>query len=508
MTVSATAAPARRGKILRPSVWAAIAVALAGLAGCAVGPNYSRPTLAVPDHFKESVEWRRAQPGSALTLRDDWWRGYHDAVLDRLVEQALMANQSIAAAEAAYRVAQATVRGNVAALYPTVTADLGASRSGIGAGVPAVAGGNGVAATGNLVSLGAVASWEPDLWGSVRRSIEAARASAQASDAQLAGVRLLIAASVVADYFALRQADGDIALLQSQSDIDARILHMTQASWRGGAASHDDVLAAQNTLDATVAALQSTQGAREQDEHAIAALLGLPPAAFSLLRQPGYAFTVPPIPPMLPSQLLLRRYDVVSAERTAAAANARIGVAEAAFFPTFTLSAQGGFDSSTFAQLLSYSDRLWTLGPDLAATLFDGGARNAAVASAHAAYDEDVAVYRNTVIAAFQGVEDSLSSMHHLGVQASAQALILRGNEQLYASARAQRRVGASSEQNLLGAKLALLKARQNLVDARAVFSESSVTLIKNLGGGWQWSAAGGSPAPVAAAATQTRSRQ
>jgi outer membrane protein TolC len=183
----------------------------------------------------------------------------------------------------------------------------------------------------------------------------------------------------------------------------------------------------------------------------------------------------------------LRRYDVVSAERDAAAANAKIGVAKAAFFPALNLSAQGGFDNSSLSQLLSTSSRIWTLGPSLAVSLFDGGARDAAVDSARAAYDGDAAMYRNTVITAFQSVEDSLSSLHHLDMQASAQARILKSSEQLYASAQEQRQVGSSSEQDLLGARLALLQAQRNHTDARAAFSESSVTLIKNLGGGWQW---------------------
>ncbi len=508
----------RGGAMRRAAAWAAVAAAFAGLAGCAVGPDYHRPAVAVPDHFKEGVEWQRARPGTALALRDDWWRSYRDPVLDGLVEQALKANQSIAAAEASYRVAQATVRASAAAFYPTIGASAGQVRGGFGPGSPLIGilsgpsgatagggsnpfgGGGGGAAFYNLASVMLTASWEPDLWGAVRRTVEAARASAQASDAQLAGVRLSIAASVASDYFALRQADADIAVLQGERDTDARIVRMTQAAVRVGAASQDTLRATQDTLDAAVAALQTAELAREQDEHAIAVLLGRAPAAFSLAPDSGYAFAMPAIPPVLPGQLLERRYDVVSAERTAAAANARIGVAKAAYFPNLTLTADGGFESGSFAHILSIANRVWTIGPSLAVTLFNGGAREAAMDSARASYDQAVAGYRNAVVTAFQSVEDSLSSMRHLGVEATAQARILRRNERLYASARAQRRVGATSEQDLLAARVTLLQARQNRIDARAAWCESSVTLIKNLGGGWQEDAAGASPTPVAVA--------
>jgi NodT family efflux transporter outer membrane factor (OMF) lipoprotein len=484
------------------------ALAMAVLAGCAVGPNYVPPKIAVPDHFREAVTWQRARADTYQALRDTWWRSYDDPVLDGLVEHALKANQSIVAAQAAYRAAQAEVQASAAALHPTVSAGLAASHNGQGPAVPRVSASSGSGATYNLVSADVAVTWEPDLWGSVRRSIEAAKAEAQASDAQLAGMRLSIAASVVADYFALRQADADIESLREERDIDARLLTMTRGSQRAGAASNNQVLEARDIFDATVTTLQALQAAREQDEHALAALLGTPPEAFSLAPQPDYAFVVPTIPPTLPSQLLERRYDVVIAERTAAAANARIGVAEAAFFPSLGLSAQGGFESSTFAHLLSLPDRLWTLGPALAATLFDGGARQAAVASARATYDEDVALYRNAVIAAFQSVEDSLSAVHHLRRQAEARARILRRNAQLYASAKVQRQVGASSEHDLLGIQLALLQARQNVVDAQAALSESSVTLVKNLGGGWQWKVANEPAARAADNATPTRSDQ
>jgi NodT family efflux transporter outer membrane factor (OMF) lipoprotein len=465
------------------------------IGACAVGPDYQKPSVQVPTSFKEGADWQRAQANPQGSLASDWWSVYHDDKLTELIEQSQKANQSIAASEAAYRLALAIVDANTASLFPVVTAGLSASRTGVGSGFSPSAtsgagGGAGVTNGGgvsNNFSALASASWEVDLWGAIRRQIEAARGSAQASDAQLAGVRLSIASSVAIDYFELRQADIDILLLKQQQDIDNRILDMTRAAYTQGEASSDQVLEAQDTLEVVVADLQTTEIAREQDEHAIAVLIGVPPGDFTLASDPAYAFRLPDVPLAVPSQLLERRYDVVSAERTAASANATIGVAEAAFFPTLTLSAEGGFQHNTFAHLFSLPSRLWTLGPDLAETIFDGGARTAAVHEARATYDEDVATYRNTVLTAFQSVEDSLSTVNHLKQQQQAFANILQRNQQLFSSERAQFQVGAASQQDLLTEQLTLLQAEQNLNDTQGLLTQGSVALIKNLGGGWQW---------------------
>jgi NodT family efflux transporter outer membrane factor (OMF) lipoprotein len=458
---------------------------------CAVGPDYHKPGVQIPDSFKEGADWQRAQAMPQESVSSTWWRVYQDDKLTQLVEQSLKANQSIVAAEAAYRVAFATVQATTAGLFPVVTAGVSASRTGTGAGAAGAAGSatTSAAVPGvyNTVAANVSASWEPDLWGAIRRQIESAKASAQATDAQLAGERLSIAASVAIDYFELRQADIDIQSLKQQQDIDAHILEMTRATFLQGEASNDEVLTAQDTLELVVAELQTTETSREQDEHAIAVLIGVPPAAFTLPPEPSYAFMLPAVPLALPSQLLERRYDVVSAERTAASANAKIGVADAAFYPTLTLSAEGGFQHNTFAHLFSLPNRVWTLGPDLAETIFDGGARTAAVHEAEATYDEDVATYRNTVLAAFQNVEDSLSSINHLRQQMQAYAKILQRNQQLFASERAQVLAGSASEEDLLTQQLTLLQAEQNLKDTQALLTQGSVTLIRNLGGGWQW---------------------
>lgn len=478
---------------LRPSCAFALVLSLGA---CAVGPDYHKPGVQIPDSFKEGADWQRAQTNLQESISSAWWGVYQDHELTQLVEQSLKANQSIVAAEAAYRAALATVQANTAGLFPVVTAGLSASRTGTGAGAAAAAGSSvtGAAVPGvyNTVAASASASWEPDLWGEIRRRIESAKASAQATDAQRAGERLSIAASVAIDYFELRQADIDIQSLEQQQDIDAHILEMTRATFLQGEASNDEVLSAQDTLELVVAELQAAETSREQFEHAIAVLIGVPPSGFALPPDPSYAFVLPAVPLALPSQLLERRYDVVSAERTAAAANAKIGVADAAFFPTLTLSAEGGFEHNTFAHLFSLPNRFWTLGPALAETIFDGGARTAAVHVAEANYDEDAATYRNTVLAAFQNVEDSLSSVNHLRQQMEAYAKILQRNQQLFASARAQLLAGTASQEDLLTQQLTLLQAEQNLKDAQALLTQGSVTLIRNLGGGWQWDDATG----------------
>jgi len=491
--------------------WATRALRLGGslaatlcVVACAVGPNYHKPAQDIPATFKEGTDWQRAQAKPQGAISNTWWLDYHDDTLSHLVDQSLKANQSIASAEAAYRLAKATIDANVSSLFPTIGVDASGSRS----RTAAVESITGQPYTSNLAGVSASVSWEVDLWGSVRRAIESAKASAQASDAQLAGERLSIAASVAADYFSLRQADVDIASLKQQQDIDARILEMDRAGFVQGTVSNDEVLDAQDNLELVIADLQATETSREQDEHAIAVLTGTPPASFTLPPQPGYVFAMPTVPLGLPSQLLERRYDVVSAERTAAAANARIGVAEAAFFPTLTLSAQGGFEHNALANLFSVPNRFWTLGPDLAATIFDGGARSAAVHEAEATYDEQVATYRGTVLSAFQSVEDSLSSYNHLCQQEKAYANIYERNKRLFSSQQAQLLVGTASEEAVLAQQLTLLQAKQSLEDTQAALTESSVTLVKNLGGGWQWDDTKGAAVSTSANTAQQPSDQ
>lgn len=473
--------PTRLGALKR----CAAAVVALTLAACAMGPDYRQPKVELPSGFKEGADWQHSAANPQGALASQWWSVFNDDQLTRLVEQSLKANQSIVAAEAAYRVAQAEVEADTASLFPVVSADLSGTRSKTNGASSTASGATGVGGIHNLASASLTASWEPDLWGSVRRQIESGKATAQASDATLAGERLSIAASVAADYFALREDDTDIDLLEKQQQVDQRLLDLTRASYQQGIASNDDLLIAEDTLESVIANLQTSKIAREQEEHAIAVLVGVPPAGFSIAPQPGYAYTDPEVPLALPSVLLERRPDVVTAERTAAAANARIGVAEAAFFPTLDLSAQGGFEHNTLAHLFSLPSRVWTVGPDLAATLFDGGARTAAVHQAQATYDEDAANYKQAVLTAFQNVEDNLSSVNHLNDERNAFQSVYQRNQQLFGSTQAQLKAGTASEANLLTQRLTLLTAEQGLRDAQGQVAQSKVLLIKNLGGGW-----------------------
>jgi len=499
ITIEAPPSGARRSSRKR-----ALAAALSALclAGCLVGPNYQKPPVEVPAGFKEAVDWGRARPDPQAALSSTWWLAYNDDTLSGLEDKALKANQSIVAAEAAYRLAKATVAANTAQLYPTVTAGLSLTREGGGSNALAVSGGAAASAAGggahsiDIYNANAGVSWEPDLWGQIRRQIESAKASAQATDAQLAGERLSIAATLALDYFALRQGDVDIDLFKQQQQIDTRLLDMTRAAYRQGSASNDAVLTAQDTLEVVIADLQTTETAREQDEHAIA----VPPAEFSLAPQADYDFVAPPTPVELPSQLLERRPDVVTAERTAAAANAKIGVAVAAFYPVLNLSVEEGFESTAINKLFSLPSRFWTLGPSLTETVFDGGARTAAVREARATYDENVANYRQTVLTAFQDVENSLSSYNHLQQQARAFANIYGRNQQLFSNQHQAFVVGAASEAATLTQQLTLLQAEQSLKDTQSLSTQSSVTLVENLGGGWQWDDVKNAPLSPAAA--------
>ncbi|RBL72449.1 RND transporter [Pseudomonas sp. MWU13-2625] len=461
------------------------------LSGCMVGPDYQKPAMELPTSFKEGTQWQRAQANPQGALNSQWWRIYQDPILNDLVERSAKANPSIIGAEAAYRLAQAQVASSRAGLWPTVGVGLSGARGvGGGASGSTTSGLTGTSSSGGTVeqSVSATlsASWEPDLWGQVRRGIESSQASLQSSDALLAGVRLSIGASVATNYLGLRQLDIDIDLLQQQQTINQQLLTMIQAQTVQGTATNDQLLVAQDQLSTVIAALQTAQRSREQAEHALAVLVGVAPAQFNLPKAADYQFTTPMPPPVLPSNLLLRRPDVVSAERLAAAANARIGVAEAAFFPTLSLTAEGGFRGTALGGLFSVPNRIWTLGPALAETIFDGGARAAAKQEAEATYDQDVANYRGTVLGALQNVEDNLSAINHLHIQAQAYEQMFQRNQQLFGSQQAQQRAGTVSQQAVLTQQLVLLQAEQNLRDTQGLLSQGSVALFQSLGGGWQ----------------------
>lgn len=463
------------------------------LSGCMVGPDYQRPAIELPMSFKEGAQWQRAAVNPQGALNSQWWLAYQDPILNDLIARSAQANPSIMAAEAAYRLAQAQVASSRAGLWPTVGVGLSGAR-GVGGGASGSSSTSSTSsATGSssvgveqTVSATLSASWEPDLWGQVRRGIESSQATLQSSDALLAGVRLSIDASVATNYLGLRQLDMDIGLLLQQQTINQQLLEMTQVQTVQGTASNDQLLIAQDQLTNVIAALQTAQRSREQAEHALAVLVGVAPAQFNLPATANYRFVLPRPPLNLPSSLLLRRPDVVSAERTAAAANAKIGVAEAAFFPNLNLSAELGYRGSALGGLFSLPNRIWTLGPALAETIFDGGARDAAVQQARASYDQDAANYRGTVLGALQNVEDNLSAINHLHAQAQAYEQIYQRNQQLFGSQQAQKRAGTVSQQTVLTQQLVLLQAEQNWRDTQGLLSQGSVALFQSLGGGWQ----------------------
>lgn len=463
------------------------------LSGCMVGPDYQRPAIELPMSFKEGAQWQRAAVNPQGALNSQWWLAYQDPILNDLIARSAQANPSIMAAEAAYRLAQAQVASSRAGLWPTVGVGLSGAR-GVGGGASGSSSTSSTSsATGSssvgveqTVSATLSASWEPDLWGQVRRGIESSQATLQSSDALLAGVRLSIDASVATNYLGLRQLDMDIGLLQQQQTINQQLLEMTQVQTVQGTASNDQLLIAQDQLTNVIAALQTAQRSREQAEHALAVLVGVAPAQFNLPATANYRFVLPRPPLNLPSSLLLRRPDVVSAERAAAAANAKIGVAEAAFFPNLNLTAELGYRGSALGGLFSLPNRIWTLGPALAETIFDGGARDAAVQQARASYDQDAANYRGTVLGALQNVEDNLSAINHLHAQAQAYEQIYQRNQQLFGSQQAQKRAGTVSQQTVLTQQLVLLQAEQNWRDTQGLLSQGSVALFQSLGGGWQ----------------------
>ncbi|WP_219268139.1 efflux transporter outer membrane subunit [Pseudomonas sp. Xaverov 259] len=454
------------------------------LGGCMVGPDYQKPGMQLPQSFKEGAQWQRAASNPQGAMDSQWWLAYQDPVLNDLVARSAKANQSIIAAEAAYRLAQAQVASSRAGLWPTVGVGLSGSRGEGGDGTNS----SSTASTGvkNSVSATLTASWEPDLWGQVRRGIESSQAAAQQSDALLAGVRLSISSSVASNYLALRQMDIDVRLLQQQQTITQQLLDMIQAQFTQGVATNDQLLVAQDQLTTSIAGLQTSLRDREQYEHALAVLVGVTPSEFSVAPRTDFTFVVPRPPLTLPSTLLQRRPDVVAAERSAAAANAKIGVAEAAFFPSLDLTAEVGYRGSALGGLFSLPNRIWTLGPALAETIFDGGAREAAVKQAEASYDQIAAAYRGTVLSALQNVEDNLSAINHLQTQADAFQQVYQRNQQLFGSQEAQLRAGTVSREAVLTQQLVLLQAEQSLRDTQGQLSQGSVALIQSLGGGWQ----------------------
>jgi len=455
-----------------------VTVAAMLLAGCTVGPDYVRPSVDTPAVFKEAGDWKPASPQDPADS-DRWWTVFGDPVLDALQARVSISSQNLRLAEAQYRQARALADAARASGFPTLNATAGATRSASAAATASA----GNAPPVNNFSLGASASWEADLWGRIARNVDAAELRAEASAADLAAARLSAWAAVAQNYFQLRAADRQRQILDASVVAYERSLQLTRNRYAAGVAGRVDVVQAESQLRSARAAALDASLSRSQFEHAIAVLLGEAPANFAIAavdgELPGAA-----VPVTLPSTLLERRPDIAAAERRVAAANAAIGAAQAARFPVLGLSASTGFRRSDLAELISVPSRYWSLGPTLAATLFDAGAKKAAVGQARAGWEQAVASYRQTVLVAFQEVEDNLAAARHLEAAAREQAAAVAAAAEAEAIAGNQYRAGTVSYLNVVTAQASHLAARNAANNIAARRLVAAVLLAKNTGGG------------------------
>jgi len=452
------------------------------LVGCAVGPKYHRPPVVAPPSYKEVGDWKTAQP-SEESLRGNWWEIFNDPQLNVLEQQVNISNQNLKAAEAQYTQARALVRYNRADYFPMVAAAPSASRTRVSANRPPQgAPSNGV--TSNDFQLPIELSYEVDAWGRVHKNVESYREEAQASAADLATVNLSMHAQLALFYFQARSLDAQEQLLQSTVAQYEQALQLNQSRFEGGVGSEVEVEQARTQLKTTIAQAQDVGVLRAQYEHAVATLIGKSASSFSLaplpLRTPP-----PPIPTGLPSQLLERRPDIAYAERQMAAANARIGVAKAAYYPLLNLTAAGGFESGTLTTLLQGPSGLWAVGGQAIQTLFDGGRRRAASDQAIAAYDQTVATYRETVLTSFQQVEDNLAALGILEDEARTQnEAVLAAQKSLDLSIQ-RYKGGVTSYLEVTVAQSAALSDQATAVNILGRRMVAAVQLIQALGGGW-----------------------
>ena len=478
------------------------ATLLLAMGGCEVGPDYHRPDSETPPAYKEAGNWIPANPQDTVN-RGAWWVIYQDPILNQLESQVEVNNQNLKAAEAAYRVAVAALEQSRSTLFPTLTLDGSGTRSGSfansssstvtstgtgsgssGVGTTGTVTSGGGRRTGNVYQLALTASWEPDIWGRIRRGIESDKANAQASAADLANATLSAQSMLAEDYLDLRVQDELDRILQSIIASDTKALQIVQNQYKQGVAAQSDVLQAQTQLETIKAQGIDVGVNRAQLEHAIAVLIGKPPAEFTL--PPVKAINnVPNIAGEIPSAILQRRPDIAAAERAMEAANAQIGVQVSAYYPDLTLSASTGVTATALGKLLQAGSSYWSFGPSLAETLIDFGARDAAVDRAKANYDESVANYRQTVLTAFQQVEDDLSTIRILNSEAKAiQTAVAdaRRSEQIVLN---QYKEGIVPYNSVLVAQNTRLQNEQTALTIHKSRLDSSVAFIQALGGGW-----------------------
>jgi len=480
---------------------AAVALSVC-VGGCMVGPDYTRPDAPMSAGFKELSGWKPAQPRDA-TDKGDWWAVYHDPELDQLERMVAVSNQTVKEFEAQYRNAVALVGEARASLFPTVGLTGGVTRSSGGGGGHGSSSSSSSSLAGSGVTTGSVggtggpttiysiegdAAWDLDVWGRVRRQIESNVAGAQVSAGDLANAELSAQATLATDYFDLRSEDALEQLLRETADAFRRALQIVTNQYHAGTAASTDMVTARAQLQAAEAQLVGVGVQRQQFEHAIAMLTGHAPADLTIAPAP-LASAVPVVPPGLPSELLERRPDIAAAERQMQEENALIGVQVAAFYPDVSLSALGGFIGSPLSQLFTVANRVWSLGASASETLFSGGARTAAVAAARATYDQFVAVYRQTVLTAFQQVEDALSSLRILEQQAAAEAIAVDSARQAVQATLNGYRAGTVAYTSVITEQTSLLSDQQAALAIQQSRLVASVALIEALGGGWSTTA-------------------
>ena len=455
----------------------ALAAMLTLLGACTADPKYLRPDVATPAAYKEASDWKIAQPRDTVK-RGKWWEIFRDAQLNALAEQVDISNQNVRIAEARFRQARALVQSARAGLFPSVKGRGSVTRSGSASGA-ARSGGPTTAYDASID-----AGWEVDLWGRVRNTVELNVAGAQASAADLEAVRLSAQAELALNYFQLRVLDGQRQLLGNSVAAYQKSLDLTRNRYAAGVAGKVDVVQAETQLKSTQAQAIDIGAQRAQLEHAIAILIGRPPAEFALAPVP-LNLEVPTVPLGLPSELLERRPDIAAAERRVAAANAQVGVAKSAFFPALTLSASAGFQNSSLAQWLTVPSRFWAVGPAIAQSIFDAGLRRALTAQAIAVYDANVAAYRQTVLGGFQEVEDNLAALHTLGQEAGVQADAVEAARQSVELTLNQYKAGTVSYLNVVAVQTAQLTNERTAASILGRRLTAAVTLVKALGGGW-----------------------
>lgn len=464
---------------------AAVLICAAWLCGCTVGPRYKRPVAQVPDTWKGEGPWQTAAPKDSIP-KGSWWEIYHDTELNRLEQQLLQANQSLLAARDRLAQARSLARVATAAYFPNVSADPNGQRERF-SGNRVLEGANPalvVPDTENVFTIPFSINYELDLFGSVRRSVEAANASLQSSAADLANVQLVLTAELAADYFNLRESDREADVVRESVEIQKKGMDLVNYQHEGGIASGLAVAQQAALLDATAAQLQLVLQQRAQYEHAIAVLVGQPASTFSLAKAP-FSVTPPPIPLGVPSEILERRPDIATSERQMAFENAQVGLAKAAFYPHITLSGSGGWQSRDIATLVNAPSAIWALGGDILQPIFNGGQNRANLAAQRAAYDQSVANYRESVLEAFQQVEDGLSGLALLDQAWKTQQIAVNDSRRALDIANNRYVGGVTTYLDVITAQSTLLTNERLATQLLGQQMVTSVFLVKALGGGW-----------------------